>query len=57
MNLTYAVGMDPAKAGGLGRIRTADKLIKSQLLYQLSYKPKYYNEQKNRHPDENRDPP
>ena len=29
--------------GGLGRIRTADLLIKSQLLYQLSYKSVYLN--------------
>ena len=28
--------------GGLGETRTLDQLIKSQLLYQLSYKPKIF---------------
>lgn len=33
----YAVKLDPARGGAGGRIRTADRLITNQLLYQLSY--------------------
>lgn len=33
--------LQPQESGGTGGIRTHDSLIKSQLLYQLSYSPNF----------------